>query len=104
MSRPRAAMDYPAVLARTEQMLYFARESYVCAAWKLDEEAAARSLRYLRSLADGLPDDDNELQAFVEFVRTHGQSSDWLLFGDVGSMICGAAGRSERAAANDPIF
>jgi hypothetical protein len=50
-----------AILARAEQVVDVLRTRYVCQCWKLDEEAAARMLRYFRRKAAGAPDNDEVL-------------------------------------------
>jgi hypothetical protein len=91
--------DARAMLARAEQIIDLLRTRYVCENWKLDEEAAERMLQYFRHRAAGAPDDDQEFQAVVAFSGTHGQSLDWIVMGNPGGMICGAAARSAQAAA-----
>jgi hypothetical protein len=88
-----------AILARAEQVVDVLRTRYVCQCWKLDEEAAARMLRYFRRKAAGAPDNDEEWQAVVAFCGEHGQSLDWIVQGDPAGMICSAAARSRRSIA-----
>ena len=84
-----------AILARAEQVVDdVLRTRYVCQCWKLDEEAAARMLRYFRRKAAGAPDNDQEWQAVVAFCGEHGQSLDWIVQGDPAGMICSAAART----------
>ena len=89
-----------AILARAEQVVDVLRTRYVCQCWKLDEEAAARMLRYFRRKAAGAPDNDEEWQAVVAFCGEHGQSLDWIVRGDPAGMICSAAARSRRSIAS----
>jgi hypothetical protein len=60
----------------------------------------------LRRTAAGAPEDDQEWEAACAFFYDYGQSLDWIVMGNPGGMICGAAARSPRAAAliDDPIF
>ncbi len=104
--KPGAVMDNAAILARAEQVIDVLRTSYVCEGWKLDEEGASRTLRYFRSRVAGSPDEDEE-RYVIEFLGDHGQSLDWVIAGDPGSMICARAKHSTQAAkvaAHDPIF
>jgi hypothetical protein len=101
--------DARAMLARTEQAIDVLRTCVVCEGWHgngLNEEAASRTLQYLRRIAAGAPEDDQEWEAACAFFYDHGQSLDWIVMGNPGGMICGAAARSPRAAAliDDPIF
>ena len=64
----------------------------------MDEEGAARPLKYFRARADGRRDNAEEWQATIDFVGSHGQSLDWIGAGDPGTMICWRAAKSERAA------
>jgi hypothetical protein len=95
-------LDHHAILARAQQMVDLLRTCYVCEGWHgkgLDEPAAERMLQYFRRQADGAPEDDQdpEWEAAIAFFFDHGQSLDWILVGNPGSMICGAAARSARA-------
>ena len=73
-------IDMQAALERTEEMVDILR----LRGFALDERAAERALAFCRS---GKPDDEEEWQAFADFVGAHGQSLDWLLLGDPVSMI-----------------
>ena len=64
------------------------RTRFICDGWKIDEEAAERTLRYFRSQAAGQPDNEEEWQAAIDFIGSHGQSFDWILAGNPGGMIC----------------
>jgi hypothetical protein len=86
-----------AMLRRAEHCVECLRTRYVCDGWKMDEEAAERTLQYFRSQAEGQPENDEEWQAAVDFIGSHGQSLDWILRGEPGVMICGAASQSDRA-------
>jgi hypothetical protein len=92
-------VNYRAILKRAEQLIDALRTRYVCEGWRLDEEAASRTLRYLRRLADGGRDTAKEWQAAMDFLGQHGQSIDWIVRGDPSGMICRAAARSPQAAA-----
>jgi hypothetical protein len=101
--------DARAMLARAEQAIEVLRTCVVCEGWHgngLNEEAASRTLQYLRRIAAGAPEDDQEWEAACAFFYDHGQSLDWIVMGNPGGMICGAAARSPRAASliDDPIF
>jgi hypothetical protein len=86
-----------AVLKRFEQMIGLLRTCHICEGWRLDEEAVARSLRYLRHLVDGGRNDAREWQALMDFLSQHGQSIDWILVGDPVGMITHAAAHSRQA-------
>jgi hypothetical protein len=94
-----------ASLARLERVLEMLRTCYVCDGFKMDEDGAERALRYFRA---GCPDDDEEWTATLRFLGSHNISTDWVLAGDAGVMICQAAARSEVALRNarssDPTF
>jgi hypothetical protein len=87
-----------AMLRRAEHCVECLRTRYVCDGWKMDEEAAERMLQYFRSQAEGQPENDEEWQAAVAFIGSHGQSLDWILRGEPEVMICGVASRSDRAS------
>jgi hypothetical protein len=89
-----------AMLARAEQIIVLLGGDYVvCEGWKMDKEAATRTLRYLRKIAAGAPVDDQEWEAACMFFYSHGQSIDWIARGDPGVMICRRASHSARARA-----
>jgi hypothetical protein len=92
-----AVVDYSAMLTRAEYCVECLRTRYVGDGWKIDEEAAKRTLQYFRSQAEGQPENDEEWQAAVAFIGSHGQSLDWILRGEPGVMICRAAASSDRA-------
>jgi len=96
--------DLAAELARFEYIIDRLRNCHVREGWSIDDEAATRALQYYRA---GCPDDDEWWGATIDFIRSHGQSFDWILLGDPGHMICKVAGLSARALAlqpADPIF
>ena len=111
LASPSTAADgdsgLQAQIARLEQAIEVLRTRYVCAGWKLDEEGAERALRYWRR---GCPDDEDQTEwgATLRFIGSHGLSFDWIMTGDVSSMICAGASQSRaalRAAAiADPTF
>jgi hypothetical protein len=106
---PTGGLDHGAMLARAEQAIDVLRTCVVCEGWHgngLNEGAASRTLKYLRRIATGGPEDDQEWEAACAFFYDHGQSLDWIVMGNPGGMICGAAARSPRAAGliDDPIF
>jgi hypothetical protein len=100
---PDFEIDHKAILARAEQIVDLLRTCYVREGWKIDEAAADRALAYFRRHVEGPPfeNEDQDTIEFhegaVEFVGSHGQSLDWVLCGDPGSMICRLASRSKRA-------
>jgi hypothetical protein len=98
-----------AMLARAEQMIDVLRSCYVSEGWKLDDEAAERTLRYFRrvaadpsllALSPGADDADEEWHALMTFFSDHNQSLDWVFRGDPRGMICGVAAVSARGAAD----
>jgi hypothetical protein len=97
-------LDHRAILARAEQVVDLLRTRYVCEGWHekgLDEPAAERMLQYFCRQADGdgAPEDDQdpEWEAALAFFFDHGQSLDWIMLGNPGGMITGAAACSARA-------
>lgn len=88
-----------ATLARAEEIVALLRTSYIREGWKLDEVAAERALDSLRRYkpAEGEEDDPDDVREAMDFFHSHGQSLDWIFFGDPKSMICMLAARSERA-------
>jgi hypothetical protein len=68
------------------------RTRHVCDGFRLDEAEAERALRYFRRVADGGREGGKEWRAAIGFLYGHGQSLDWVCFGDPGGMIAfGAA-------------
>ena len=90
--------DADGALRRAEQIVRLLREHHVCEGFKLDEQRAARTLKYMRRLArvhdDDVRDDDPEEQAALAFFIDHGQSLDWVFCGDAGGMICRRAAQA----------
>jgi hypothetical protein len=99
-----------AVLARCEQLIDVLRTRHIREGWALDEAGAERTLNYFkRAVATSVgEDDDPEFWAACDFLRSHGQSLDWVLIGEPSGMICRSAAVSPRAAAiaaaGDPIL
>lgn len=94
--------DHKAILARVEQIVDLLRTRYVRKGWKMDEDGAACTLAYFRRHVEGPPfeNEDQDTTEFTKagtFVGSHGQSLDWILYGDPSSMICRLAKHSERA-------
>jgi hypothetical protein len=86
-------------LRRLEQMVDFLRYHIVCDGFQMDEEAAERALQYFRRwAAEDQYEDLEEWEATIDFLADHGQSLDWVLFGDPAAMICKCAAWSKRAA------
>jgi hypothetical protein len=89
-----------AALSRCELVVDKLRNCVVCEGWVMDDAAASRTLDYFRLAASGAaPEDDEEFWLACEFLSSHGQSLDWIFYGDPGALICNAAAHSERAAA-----
>jgi hypothetical protein len=102
-------LDWAAVFRRVQDAINTLRTCHICEGWKLDEEGAARTLEYFRGQAAGLPDDMDEWKAAVKFIGDHGQSLDWILWGEANSMVAMLASHSRQArrstsATHDPIF
>jgi hypothetical protein len=95
------AIDHHAILARVEQIFDLLRTCHVCDGWKLDEEGAERTLRYFRRMAKGGRENTCEMRYAFEFLYRNGQSLDWVICGDPGGMICGAAANARMD--EDPI-
>ena len=104
-----AAEDRPAVIARAEQMVEILRDCFVCDGWheSFDRQRASEFLDAVRQ-QDYSAEDDPKLETITAWVSDHGQSLDWLYFGDPDGLVCRAAGRSSSAAAisteQDPVF
>lgn len=95
--------DYAATLARAEQIVETLRTKYVADGWTLFEPAAEEMLGFFRRRLEGKPERDGEFKMdVVEFFGAHGQSLDWVLFGDPSVMICRlAAAKSEERGERD---
>jgi hypothetical protein len=87
-------INHHAILARVEQIIDLLRTRHVREGWRLDEEGAARTLRYFRHCADGGRDNMAEWGAATDFLYRNGQSLDWVILGNPGGMICHAAAQS----------
>jgi hypothetical protein len=76
-------------LRRVEYIMKTLRECYVHEGWRLDEHDAARVVRYYRWAAEGqpMPDDDPEWEFVIRWFVKHGQSFDWVMFGDPRCMM-----------------
>jgi hypothetical protein len=82
-------------LARFEQAIEILRTRYVCKGWELDETAVEETLKYFRRVAQpGKRDENRGFQSVVAFCGENQLSLDWILRGDVGSLICGEAAHS----------
>jgi hypothetical protein len=89
--------DNAAMLARAEQIVETLRTKYVADGWTLFEPAAEDMLGFFRRRLEGKPERDNEFkQDVVEFLGAHGQSLDWVLFGDPNVMICRLAAATSK--------
>src|SRR5882757_7734575 len=83
-----------AALARCKLMMEALRTLYISKAWSIDEEAAARVLKYF---AHGCPNNDGRGHRLVHaFCKEHGQSVDWLFDGRVPMLIAVLASHSPR--------
>jgi hypothetical protein len=98
MTTKATSIDWAGVLARTEQMIALLRDRYVAKGWKLDGDAAVKTLQYFESQAAGQCENDVEQRQAFDFIYSHGQSLDWIICGDPAGMICTLASRSPRAA------
>jgi hypothetical protein len=97
-SSAQAAEDRLAVVARAEQMVETLRDCFVCDDWheRFDQQRASEFLDAVRQ-QDYSADDDPKLAIITTWVSDHGQSLDWLYFGDPGGLISRAAARSPSA-------
>jgi hypothetical protein len=89
-----------AMVARAQQLVQVLGNSYVREGWKLDAARAAQFVECVRTFDEH----DGECPKFVmvrDWMHDHGQSSDWLIDGDVGDMIATRA--AVRASAGTPI-
>lgn len=99
--------DPQAILARVELAMDVLRDCYICEGWNenFDHTAADRTLSYFRSVAEhGEPDEDDEAMhaewtSALNFFHSHGVSLDWVMRGDVASLISNGAAHSMRAEA-----
>ncbi len=91
--------DRAAALVRMEQVVDLLRTCYVREGWKIDDVAAERALEFVRQYAKDGSESDEGREAALDFLRSHGQSLDWVFCGDVGGMDCSLAKKSDRAAA-----
>jgi hypothetical protein len=103
--------DWPAIIQRVAQMTNSLRTYYGSDWTTADEEAAAGVLKYCQDRKAGLPDDEAEWGAVVQFLLDFGVSFDWVFWGDPGSMIAAMSDRYSRrgppswvAKKHDPIF
>jgi hypothetical protein len=84
-------LDGAAMLVRAETVIETFRTRFISEDFKLDNDAAERTLRYFRRVAEGQPDDDTEWGAVIDFFGDHGSSLDWVLSGRVEGMFCRTA-------------
>jgi hypothetical protein len=102
-------LDRQATIARAEQMVATLRNCFVCDGWheSFDHKRAAQFLDAVRR-QDYSAEDDPELRIITEWIGDHGQSLDWLYFGDPRGLISRAAAQSGSALViavpPDPIF
>jgi hypothetical protein len=96
------------MVEHAERAVDILRTRNICDGWTVDEAAADRMLSLLRASSPADQEDNGAAAATIEFCEAHGQSMDWLLWGDPIGMVSSAAARSPRAAALgqsiDPIF
>jgi hypothetical protein len=76
------------ILARLEVTVRTLRDRFVKDGFELDEAAAEAALAYIRSRAAGEPIDDEADRQFVAFLVDHGQPLDYVIVGDIGSLMC----------------
>jgi hypothetical protein len=82
-----------AARARAEEIVSLLRTSYVREGWQMDEAFAERMLTFFRKHAgDGSAPPDDEWEVALDFLYSHGQSLDWVLWGDPRVMICKLVG------------
>ena len=84
-------------LERVEFIVKTLRECYVRDDWRLDEHDAARVVQYFRWRAEGQPEEDNdpEWDFVIKWFSAHGQSFDWVFYGDPRCMIAACMCRAD---------
>jgi len=89
-----------AIAARAEQLVDVLATRYVREGWAFDHDRAARFLQYVRHLDATVGNTDREGET-IKWVLDHGQSPDWLFYGDVSDLITGQA--ATRATIGTPV-
>lgn len=96
------SLDHSAIRDRADQMFEILRNLYGSEAWKLHEPSIASAMKFFERSDFESAEADDDWQAVVHFCKMHGQSLDWLMFGDARTLICAAANlRKEERAADD---
>jgi hypothetical protein len=90
-------LDWPASLLRAEGVVDRLKKYYGSEWSSDDEEAAAMMLKHIRD--HGPEDDEDGLEATLDFMEHYGQSFDWVFRGDPVSMVVGMAATSPRGEA-----
>ncbi len=85
------------ITARAQQVVDLLRTRYIREGWKIDEPAAERAVAFCRRYEEDGSELDEEREVTLNFFHDHGISLDWVFFGDVAGLICGAATMSKRA-------
>lgn len=93
-----------AMVARAKQISDLLGTCYIRKGWSFDKARAAAILESICRLDD--EDGDGEhFQAVRDWTYDHGQSLDWLLFGDPSGMITGSAALcASTTGKHDPIY
>ena len=97
------AFDPKAIFGRVEFAIDVLRDRYICKGWNenFDHAAATRVLNYFKQVAEHGEFDDEAMQveweAALDFFHSHGVSLDWIIVGDIASLISKGAAHSMRA-------
>jgi hypothetical protein len=97
-ARQTPAQLYKGAIGRMEQIITTLATRVVAEGWHESWESgpmpkrAAEVMAYLRARAAGKRENAAQDAAMVAFISDCGQSVDWIFDGDVGGMICRAAG------------
>jgi hypothetical protein len=93
-------------LERVKYIMKSLREGCVRGDWRLDEPDAARVVQYFRWVAEGQPEPENdpEWQFVIKWMIAHGQSFDWIMFGDPRCLIVSGARAADAIAAAELPF
>jgi hypothetical protein len=87
-------LDWPATILRAERVVERLKKYYGTEWSSADEEAAAAMLKHIRD--HGPEDDEDGLEATLDFMDHYNQSFDWVFRGEPVTMITDAASCSPR--------
>jgi hypothetical protein len=103
-ARQNASQIHKPALGRMEQIIATLESRVVVDGWHESWESgpmpkrAADVMAYLRARAAGARENAAKEAKMLAFIADCGQSIDWIFDGDVGGMICKAAGNSPQSA------